>query len=153
VPRLTLVLDSSMEFEIIQTHSDMQYTVGISVADNLNLTYHIINAKSHTTPPIDNINLNMYISEIAKQFELYSARWSSTPIYSMHFMKRFQNIWNTAAHLPYSGEAETLSVQQIWRPEQIKISPGLYQIVWKLEFVQYIASDNKNGVSGQDAIY
>lgn len=149
--KVLCLLDDSMEFEIIQKHSDIQYTVGISVADNLNLTYNIVNAKSHTTPPTDNVNLNLYISEIAKQFEIYSARWSSAPVYSMHFMKRVQNVWNTASHLPYSGEVETLSVQQIWRPEQIKVSPGLYQIVWELDLVQYIVP-NDNGVSGQDAI-
>jgi len=133
-----------MEFESPISDRMGNINIQMAVVDNLVTCY---SSTSKTPVPDTNSELIVYCGEIAREFEGYSVKWFSSPIFSSQFLKQVIHNWNYNSILPptYFEEGQTITVRQIWCPEKIHMLHGKITIHWKLIKCEYNTSPVSSG--------
>jgi hypothetical protein len=146
-----------MEFSSpIQKNSGV-YQIPIQTTRFLSIQYPSSVSGSHTNPPLDNIEIKQYLSEMAALYEPYSLKWFNKKIPPFFFLQNLSHKWNHSNSEPYKSESQyvgsTITVHQIWCPEMITVQPKLFQISWFLRTSKYSSYSLPSGIQSEEIPY
>jgi len=125
-----------MEFSNPLRESATTHIASVQTTKYLEIEYSSSVPGSHTTPPLDRIEVKQYISEMAVLYENYSMKWFNKKVEPFFFIKNAGHKWNHLTAKPPMGEIP-IRVHQVWRPETIRIQSKLFEIQWVLHSANY----------------
>jgi hypothetical protein len=130
-----------MEFGSPIRQGTVAYCIPIQTTIFLKVQYPSNTSGSHTSPPLDLIEMKEYIAKMGVLYESYSVKWFDKKTPAFFFIQNTTHKWNYSNSEPYKSEARylgtTIIVHQIWRPESIVIQNNIFQIQWVLETSEY----------------
>lgn len=124
-----------MELERPVQLPDRSYTIPISIAEPLVLTYELKERGSHSTPEPE--TLAAFSRELAAIYEHYCKKWFPIPTPAVTFLARLTHQWSFGTHAPYYGAATSVKVCQTWRPERLNTTTRAFVLHWTLVSVFY----------------
>jgi len=119
---------------------DGSTSITIEVIDNLKVEYLSKESGSHTTPPVELMDLKVYVGELAQLYEVYSRKWFAKVIFPTLFISKIQHVWDMDDKQPYKGianEVYPIQVSQEWCPEKLIVLAREFKLHWRLVDVSY----------------
>jgi hypothetical protein len=125
-----------MEFSSPIRQNPTSFIAPVQTTKYLEIVYSSTVSGSHTTPPLDRIEVKQYISEMAVLYEAYSMKWFNKKVQPFFFIKNTAHKWNHLNAQPPTGQTP-IRIHQVWRPETIVIQPSLFEIQWALHEAEF----------------
>jgi hypothetical protein len=119
---------------------DGSTSIIVNVVDNLKIEYLSRESGSHTTPPLESMDLKLYVGELAQLYEEYSRKWFAKAIFTTMFISKIQHVWDMDDKEPYRGianEVYPIQVCQEWCPEKLIVLAREFKLQWRLVNVSY----------------
>ena len=101
----------------------------------------------YNNPNIENDKFKRVLNIIAEQIHTQGASWFASPIKTVHFLKKLQNIFMEIPRNNY-GNTHLLT----WIPHTLEIFPSYFELRWKVSIGQYNETLPINSIEYSDEL-